>query len=101
MSCLFVGVQILHINSNHWVCASGFADSIECYDSLYGKIQGELEVQLAQMSSDAIRDQAFLVTQKGMQHQQGIKDCGLFAIAAACVGISEAPACWSCNSCGL
>ena len=79
------GVQILHINTNHWVCASTIncpADTIHFFDSMGAlTISDTVKEQLVALihpSSPYLTVQ-FMETQK----QDNCFDCGRFAIANA------------------
>lgn len=86
------GVQILHVRNNHWICASTFGcplGTVRLYDSLnQTRISPTLSKQLAtllQPSTDYLT-----IDIMETQQQEGVNDCGLFAIAhayALCEGI--------------
>ena len=78
-------VQILHINTNHWVCVSTIncpADTIHFFDSMGAfTISNTVKEQLAALICPS---SPYLTVQfMEMQKQDNCSDCGLFEIANA------------------
>jgi hypothetical protein len=77
-------VNILFINSSHWVCVSNFQcepNEINIYDSLdsiNAKNISEIGVDLKKMNRSARK-----VNIKAVQQQKNLRDCGLFSLAFA------------------
>ena len=74
-------VQILHINSNHWIVVSTLQsapDSINVYDSLSPKKHSSAAKESVLRF---LQGQQVSICYQDVQQQSGGSDCGLFAIA--------------------
>lgn len=72
-------LQIFHCNGNHWVAVSTMGcayGEVNIYDSLYKRISEETRTTLNNVFSNSVN---YLLPP--VQRQEGVKDCGLFAIA--------------------
>ncbi len=75
-------VQIYHCRSNHWIAVStlGCKDGeINVYDSIYTRIDSDTKCKI----EDTFPDSAITIVLPPVQQQDGVKDCGLFALAFA------------------
>lgn len=85
---LHAAVQILYTGSVHWV-ATAYTDGIVYLcDSLRDPrpkhdLRSSVEIQLAMIYRNAIKDKELAVTSLSVQQQRRGSDCGLFAIAFA------------------
>ena len=80
-------VQLLFTSNNHWVCISNkFSGTGEVY--LYDSAQSALtpDGDIASQACAILRSSGKAITIKTVntQQQQGVSDCGLFALAFAC-----------------
>ena len=94
------GVQLLHVNNNHWVCLSTMdcpPDTICVYDSQNSTVvRPALQKQLATLVKPVSR--SLTVNIMASQGQAGSSDCGIFAIAnalALCSGDGPSSTHWS------
>ena len=77
------GVQIIHTRGNHWIVASNLRNSnceIQIFDSLYTSVHKDTQkvvLNLFETSGEVTLKMA------EMSKQEGMHDCGVFAIAAA------------------
>lgn len=74
--------QIYHCRNNHWIVASTFGCKdgvVNVYDSLYTDIDSTTKCQI----EDVFPDSDISIILPSVQKQNGVKDCGLFAIAFA------------------
>ena len=81
-SSLFV--QILHINSCHWVCVSNnncAPATVDVFDSMLSVSSKVLEKQVAAVAR--CREQELTIRYIDVQQQEGGEECGLFAVAFA------------------
>ena len=86
-------IQIHHTGNFHWVTSCSIGGNIQLYDSRFkgGNLSSSLQVQLAQIYKTCITKEEdeedgykFLeINAPAVQLQQGVKDCGVFAIAFA------------------
>ena len=77
------GVQIIHTCGNHWIVAANLESSkceIKIYDSLYPPV--DKDTQNTVLNLFETDDKPKIIMAK-MCKQEGLNDCGLFAIAAA------------------
>uniref|UniRef100_A0A1X7V770 Ubiquitin-like protease family profile domain-containing protein n=1 Tax=Amphimedon queenslandica TaxID=400682 RepID=A0A1X7V770_AMPQE len=79
-------VQILNVGRNHWITVTSLgcegANHVIVYDSLPRRnLEQRLREQIAAIIYTNSRD--IRVTIPTVQHQNGSKDCGLFALAFA------------------
>ena len=76
-SCSFV--QIFHCRTNHWVTVTTIGcqpNEVFIYDSLYSDVESETKEKIATaLSSSTIK-----IVIQPVQKQEGIKDCGCFAL---------------------
>ena len=74
-------IQIFHCRSCHWITASTIgcqSDTVNIYDSLYKDIDGVTKHKIEEVFDSAVKFQLPKV-----QVQEGLTECGLFAIAFA------------------
>ena len=79
------GVQIIHTHGNHWMVASNVRhgeSEIEVFDSLYASILKETRSTIINLFESTSTCAPVLKIAE-MSKQEGVKDCGVFAIAAA------------------
>ena len=85
------GIQIHHVG-NHWVTSSSVGGSLAVYDSRFsGKLSTSLQCQLATIyklmilreEDGEVVDPHILVHVPNLPQQQGVADCGVYAIAYA------------------
>ena len=84
-------IQILHINGDHWVCATtvGTKKQVLVYDSWYTKCD-EPSLSILQKQLHCSSSNVHIL--KNVQKQQGAKECGLHAIAnATSIALSKDP----------
>lgn len=75
-------VQVLHVNSLHWVTVVGVNSSlVKVYDSVFNTVGTSLAQQTAAILRTKSDNVVFEVEKT--QFQQGKVDCGLYAIAFA------------------
>ncbi len=73
-------IQIHHTGGNHWVTSMNSETHVKLYDSLYnGQLASDLQCHLRSLYSTG--DGPLEVRVHRVQQQQGITDCGLYAIA--------------------
>ena len=86
------GMQIHHINGNHWVTSSSVGGSLTVYDSkISGDLSSSLQCQLATIykllisreEDGEVVDPHITVHVPNIPQQEGIADCGVYAIAYA------------------
>ena len=65
-------LQVVHSRSNHWITCG----EIKVYDSLYNEVDTTTKNKLEKTFACKIQ---YIVPR--VQKQQGVKDCGLFAVA--------------------
>ena len=94
--CVFIpnineGIQIHHVG-NHWVTSSSVGGSLAVYDSVFsGKLSTSLQCQLATIyklmilreEDGEVVDPHIQVHVPNLPQQQGVADCGVYAIAYA------------------
>ena len=73
-------LQIIHDRGDHWIVASTLHDKGNCeilvYDSVYTKVDSSTRNLLLELFGPE-----FKITLTTCQRQEGVKDCGVFAIA--------------------
>ena len=75
-------LQIVHINSNHWVVLSKIGSTSICYyDSLYNYLSLDAEKVIAQLFKMCTCTNVVDVDIMSVGKQSGSTDCGLYAIA--------------------
>lgn len=77
-------VQILHINSNHWITIYSIGGSdphIKVYDTLHSSLPAATKKTIADLLHT--NQKSFLVEYMNVQEQEGGSDCGLLAVAIA------------------
>ena len=77
------GVQIIHTCGNHWIVASTLGSStsdIQIFDSLYSSVDKETQSIILNLFE---RNGQPKLTMSKISKQEGVNDCGVFAIAAA------------------
>ena len=89
----FEGIQIHHINGDHWVTSASIGREVTVYDSRFkgGGLSSSLTHQLASLyrplvtlEEDGVEvDPHLVVYVPPVQQQSGTNDCGAFAIAFA------------------
>ena len=75
-------VQVYHCRGNHWITVStlGCKDGeINVYDSLYTSIDSGTKCKI----EDTFPESDLTIVLPPVQRQDGVKDCGLFALAFA------------------
>lgn len=76
-------IQIYHCRGNHWFAASNIGcciKEVNVYDSLYDGIDSVSKVKIKETFCC---DSDITITLVPVQKQDGVKDCGLFALAFA------------------
>ena len=75
-------LQIIHSRNNHWLTPSTIMSTsshIDVYDSLYDRLDADTQnIILKLFDNDKLQ-----INMVKVQNQQGVDDCGLFAIANA------------------
>ena len=71
-------LQIIHTRGNHWIVAStiGFTTNVMVFDTLYSDMDKPTRELLRQLFGADVE-----ITLENAPRQQGLKDCGVFAIA--------------------
>ena len=73
-------LQVIHSQGNHWIIASTVHDEgsekVLIYDSLYNDVNAGTQLTIQRLFGPAVVPEIVQV-----HKQQGLKDCGLFAIA--------------------
>lgn len=75
-------IQIFHCYGNHWICASTIGCEegvVNIYDSLYSSVSDATQSSISRIFS--LTDITYVIP--CIQKQNGVKDCGLFAIAVS------------------
>ena len=75
-------VQIFHCCTNHWITVSTIgcqANEVFIYDSLYSDVDSETKEKI----TTALSCSTINIVIQPVQKQEGIKDCGCFALAFA------------------
>ena len=76
------GVQIIHTRGSHWIVASTFGSStsdIQIFDSLYSSVDKETQSIILNLFESNSQPK---LTMSKISKQEGVNDCGIFAIAA-------------------
>lgn len=68
-------LQVVHSCSNHWITVRCQSDEIKVFDSLYNEVDIATQNKLKKTFACKIRYNVPRV-----QKQQGVNDCGLFAV---------------------
>ena len=79
------GVQIIHTHGNHWIVASTLGSKtcdIQIFDSLYSSVDKETQNIIFNLFESNGQPK---LTMSEISKQDGVNDCGVFAIAAATV----------------
>ena len=74
-------IQVYHCRSNHWITVStmGCKDGeVSVYDSLYTELDSVTKNNIEKMFDPSVK-----ILLPAVQKQNGVKDCGLFALAFA------------------
>ena len=77
------GVQIIHTRGSHWIVASTLESSkceIKIFDSLYTSVHKDTQNIILSLLETNGKPR---ITMAEMSKQEGMNDCGVFAIAAA------------------
>lgn len=81
-------LQIVHVRGNHWIATStiGCLNKVCIYDSLYSQIDNTTSELLTKLFGCVNH-----IVEKSPR-QQGVKDCGVFAIATCtCIAHGQSP----------
>ena len=74
-------LQVIHSRQNHWIVASTVdevLDKVMVYDSLYGDVDDRMQTIIRKLFGATVVPEI-----EKIHKQQGVCDCGLFAIAFA------------------
>ena len=87
------GLQIHHIDGNHWVLSSSIDGNITVYDTLNDDLSDDLKKHLRELYVHIFKNKSLTVEMSRVQIQRGYSDCGLFVIAMAYeIGMGNDPA---------
>ena len=85
-------VQILHTESDHWVCVSSIRclpSHVNLYDSLYHDVIAQ---EVEEQTNDLLGGRLASIQFVSVQQQTNGSDCGVFAIAiATCLALGTNP----------
>ena len=82
-------LQIVHVRGNHWIVASTIscAKRVGVFDSLYSQIDDQTEQMLTKVFGSDVTLEVEITPK-----QQGVRDCGVFAIAiCTCIAHGQHP----------